>query len=475
MNDESPMSEDLIRKGIGRLKKVQPSPEFMNALERKLGDELCQNRRPRRGIRGQEEGMSRKTPRSAKKPNERVKRTRGRVNASRVPQRRAGRSATKESKGWWLHTAAAVLLIAAAGLVVWQPWKGSTGSGRAEDPDAEKVAEKPSSEKEEQLIQGLMSADAAVRESAMKQLSEEPVAHWEFIKRLAQHDHADVRAGARAVVTARLDVLGSRVAELETAKDGALKVFAREVGEDLWEGRFEYRGAESGKMLVALGGLDTLRLREGERFGVSGNRPAILRLADGSRVKLKAGSEGVARGRTQGLRQVFELTRGSARFKVEKGDGGFRVETPSGKVTVLGTEFDVELRPGAQRGDGEMTGRTALTLVVAVIVGSVQVDWSGGKVTLSAGQSQVFAAEGSDAAGNAESHTGKVIASNTGVKFHKTGWDGPIAVKMDEKGKALAKFNGKTVTIKAVLVKKPKWLFVVTECPKENATKPQTP
>ena len=43
-----------------------------------------------------------------------------------------------------------------------------------------------------------------------------------------------------------------------------------------------------------------------------------------------------------------------------------------------------------------MNGRTALTLVVAVVAGSVQVDWNGRTVKLSAGQQQAFAAEGSD-------------------------------------------------------------------------------
>jgi len=229
--------------------------------------------------------------------------------------------------------------------------------------------------------------------------------------------------------------------------------------------------------LVAVGGLETSRVREGERFTVSGNRSATLRLADGSRVKLEADSVGVAHGGTKGARQVFELIRGKGRFKVEKAMGGFRVETPAGKVTVLGTEFDVELRPGAQRGGREMTGRTALTLVVAVIVGSVQVEWSGGTVTLSAGQQQVFAAEGDDATvpkveakrpeAAGKSYTGKVIANNTGVKFFIKGWDGPMPVKLDGNGKELGKrFNGKTVTLKAELIKKPRYLLMVTELPK---------
>ena len=408
-----------------------------------------------------------------KRRAERVRRTRSRTKRSRVPGHRAGHGATKESKGWWLHTAAAALLIAAVGLAVWQPWKGAVVAPRVGDPDAQKVAVKPSTEQEEQLIQGLMGEDAAAREAAMKRLSENPEQHWELIKRLAQHDRAEVRASARAVVVARLDVLGTRLAELETAQEGALKAFAQDVQEDLWEGRLERQGAENTKVLVALGGVGTSRLREGERFTVSGSRPAILRLADGSRVRLKAGSEGMARGGTEDARQVFELIRGEARFKVEKGAGGFRVETPSGKVTVLGTEFNVELRPGTQKGEKAMTGKMTLALIVTVMVGSVQVEWNGGAVKLSAGQQQVFAAEGEEAAegqgeakaeAGAQSFTGRVVTTTkmketgpvvTGVKFLMESREDALHVVLDRNGMELGKrFNGQTVTVKGEIVKR---------------------
>jgi ferric-dicitrate binding protein FerR (iron transport regulator) len=199
--------------------------------------------------------------------------------------------------------------------------------------------------------------------------------------------------------------------------------------------------------LVSVAGVETSRLREGERFSVVGDRPAVLRLGDGSRVQLEVGSEGVAHGRANGTRQLFELKHGAGRFKVEKGMGIFRVETPSGKVTVLGTEFDVKLQPGASKGEDNMNGKAALTLVVAVVVGSVQVDWSGDSVKLSAGQKQAFAAEGRDLA--EDGRTGKSVAERAGDAEAKQGEKMAImGVPKELNDKVLVEsFDGKTYEV----------------------------
>jgi hypothetical protein len=210
-------------------------------------------------------------------------------------------------------------------------------------------------------------------------------------------------------------------------------------------------------------------------------------------VQLNVGSQGVVHGRLNGARQVFELTRGSGRFRVEKGTGVFRVDTPAGKITVLGTEFDVELQPGMKRGVDDMNAKTALTLVVAVVVGSVQVDWTGGHVTLSNGQRQAFAAEAGDREGEGRraregdrdregegdraregerdrsrgvTLTGRVVATIgpvpgdggrvveglKGVKLVTE--EAAYPVKLNRNGRKLAqRFNGKVTTVRGALIR----------------------
>src|SRR5262249_3571108 len=64
---------------------------------------------------------------------------------------------------------------------------------------------------------------------------------------------------------------------------------------------------------------------------------AVLRLPDGSRVSLDRGSELVMPTADSG--RIVELYAGAARFAVAEAGEDFRVETPAGRVTALGTEF----------------------------------------------------------------------------------------------------------------------------------------
>jgi len=55
--------------------------------------------------------------------------------------------------GWWLQTVAAGLLVTAAALWFWQPWRGLDGSKQvAGEKDGEQVAEKPSADDELKLV-----------------------------------------------------------------------------------------------------------------------------------------------------------------------------------------------------------------------------------------------------------------------------------------------------------------------------------
>jgi ferric-dicitrate binding protein FerR (iron transport regulator) len=72
---------------------------------------------------------------------------------------------------------------------------------------------------------------------------------------------------------------------------------------------------------------------------------------------------------------------------VTHGLGQFRVETPVGAVTALGTEFSVRLRPaGRDKGN--------LWMAVNVTDGSVQVDAGNKSFKLSVGDRRVFGDDG---------------------------------------------------------------------------------
>ena len=121
------------------------------------------------------------------------------------------------------------------------------------------------------------------------------------------------------------------------------------------------------------------------------DEPVVVALSDGSRAVFLPRSEAVLRGPVGDLRQVVSLSRGGASFQVEKGRRQFRVETPLGDVTVLGTEFEVRLQDiYPTEGDDEMLIRSFVTLAVLVTAGQVEVEVNGRRHLLSAGESHVF-------------------------------------------------------------------------------------
>lgn len=138
--------------------------------------------------------------------------------------------------------------------------------------------------------------------------------------------------------------------------------------------------------LVLVSAAVFLALRGGERppeeplagapFEAPPEQPGRLRLADGSNVDLDPSGYAWIRGPVGECRQVVALMRGRARFRVERARGDFRVETPLGSVTALGTVFTVELRPAA--------------LLVAVEEGRVRVDAPAGSAALGAGEERLF-------------------------------------------------------------------------------------
>ena len=145
----------------------------------------------------------------------------------------------------------------------------------------------------------------------------------------------------------------------------------------------------SGRALID--GREDQPIHDGSRVEAL-DEPAVIALSDGSQAQLAPSSEALLRGPVGAVRQVVALTRGGGIFRVEKGRRQFRVETPVGNITVLGTEFEVRLQKfHPNEGDNEMLMRTFLTLAVLVSAGNVEVEVNGRLHTLTAGQNQVFA------------------------------------------------------------------------------------
>ena len=138
-----------------------------------------------------------------------------------------------------------------------------------------------------------------------------------------------------------------------------------------------YARVSSGNVLVNGQSLD--RIPNGAAVTVPGPALAVIQLSDGSRATLEPATQITLRGRVGSVRQVLLLNAGGGEFLVPHGGGQFRIDTPAGSVTVLGTKFTVQLRSRA--------------LVVSVASGIVQFDRQGQEsATLTAGQGRQFGA-----------------------------------------------------------------------------------
>lgn len=131
----------------------------------------------------------------------------------------------------------------------------------------------------------------------------------------------------------------------------------------------------SGRILVD--GQPSTTLAVGKPIQAVGGS-AVLRLEDGSRLELSEESTVRLTPPADGFRQWVALDEGEGRFQVVKGGGQFRVQTPIGHVTVLGTEFSVRVPRRHEAARAE--------LAVAVHEGRVQVDHNGRSIMLVAGQ-----------------------------------------------------------------------------------------
>jgi ferric-dicitrate binding protein FerR (iron transport regulator) len=141
---------------------------------------------------------------------------------------------------------------------------------------------------------------------------------------------------------------------------------------------------------VAVGGVPTERIPDGAQFEVVSDTAAIISLPNGSEAELNPASTANIH---VGDGQTIELVRGGGRFRVRSGER-FRVNTPAGTVTALGTDFSVTLRPRVKQGNGTGAGQAIPALAVAVAAGTVGVDAGGQNYVVTAGQSRFFGDDG---------------------------------------------------------------------------------
>ncbi len=125
----------------------------------------------------------------------------------------------------------------------------------------------------------------------------------------------------------------------------------------------------------------------GQPFRIGNNRPAVIRIADGSQITLDPACQAVFHSDDRNHR-VVELIEGGGTFQVVKGARRFQVKTSIGDVNVLGTEFSVKLLPSNKGNEGM---KKSTMMAVAVMAGVVQVQVGAESVTLRTGENRVFA------------------------------------------------------------------------------------
>jgi ferric-dicitrate binding protein FerR (iron transport regulator) len=145
---------------------------------------------------------------------------------------------------------------------------------------------------------------------------------------------------------------------------------------------------------VAINGVAAGKIPDRTPFEVIGNKPALIRLADGSRAEVSPSSKAEIQGRSGETRQVVKLTKGAGKFQVTHGAGQFRVETPVGAVVALGTEFTVKLRSPPKAGGPKPPAKGSLLMAVTVTDGAVEVDTRNKTYKLAVGDRRFFDDDG---------------------------------------------------------------------------------
>ena len=143
---------------------------------------------------------------------------------------------------------------------------------------------------------------------------------------------------------------------------------------------------------VLAGGRAVRHLPSGTPVEVPAGSTAEIRLQDGSEVVLYPLSRAVFHGPVEGVRELAEIGRGKADFRVTEGRGQIRVRTPAGTLAVRGAEFSVELVSDADPKGTPM--ESMLVRVVSIRADTVQIDVAGRAHSLLAGETRAFRADG---------------------------------------------------------------------------------
>ena len=154
---------------------------------------------------------------------------------------------------------------------------------------------------------------------------------------------------------------------------------------DIQKARIPPAAIDSGQ--VRINKVEVPNIPADQPFEVTGDKAAVVRLADGSQAEFEPGTKALLRRPSGSARQIIELQEGGGAFSVTKAQAQFQVETPVGTVAVVGTEFTVQLsRPNANLPVGEQP----LAMRVAVRTGSVAVHAGSKSYLLSAGDDRIF-------------------------------------------------------------------------------------
>ncbi len=177
---------------------------------------------------------------------------------------------------------------------------------------------------------------------------------------------------------------------------------------------------------------DARSFERGATVAVAG-QPASLELGGYCRIDI----EPRTRLRVDGLPhdEAIFLHRGAVTCEVERNIGAFTVGTELGTVSVTGTRFTVRIVEN--EGEVEMRGgRAALALAVAVLAGSVTVEYQGKSYALSAGADRVFAAESATPKKAPTEEAGKPADKDekAGIPESVRGFSGMVSGTVVEKG-----------------------------------------
>jgi ferric-dicitrate binding protein FerR (iron transport regulator) len=152
------------------------------------------------------------------------------------------------------------------------------------------------------------------------------------------------------------------------------------------------QSVESGEILMH--GVAVTRVPDDAEFEVGPRGNAVIRLPDGSRATLLPATRAVLRRPGEGVRRLIAVDQGGGTFQVAQGEGEFRVSTPVGTVTALGTEFSVVLRAGLRKPQEAVAVTSKIRMAVAVTDGAVQVEAGGKSYKVVVGQQRLFGDDG---------------------------------------------------------------------------------